>query len=138
MDFIANLPEDLIGVLLETLCTTSKVSIVVLSHVNKMGYRTAMKCAIRHYIGKKLYCFEIVSEGSFEVLKWARSNGCCWNWSYYTTEAAVREGYLEIFKWCLSEGCDLSNTTAESAIRRWPYIFPNHATLIKCHNSAHK
>lgn len=75
IDLIENLPEDLIGVLLETLYKTSKISIVVLSHVNKFCYRIARRCAICHGINHRVHPLDIVAEGSLEVLKWIDSFG---------------------------------------------------------------
>ncbi len=82
MDLLGNLPEDLITVIMETLCRISKVSVVVLAHVSKYWYKISKRCAIQNKISRKLNSYDIASEGSLKVLQWARSNGCDWNyWS---------------------------------------------------------
>ena len=80
MDFLTNLPEDLITVIVETLCKTSKISVVVWAHVSKFSYKVACKCAKENQINRILRCSQIAAEGSLEVLKWARSNDCRGTW----------------------------------------------------------
>ena len=76
MDLLTNLPEDLIIVIVGTLYRTSKVSVIVFAHVSKSCYEISKKYAIQNKISRSLRCHEIAAEGSLEVLKWARSNGC--------------------------------------------------------------
>src|SRR5580658_2034417 len=113
MNLLEVLPEDVITVLIEILSKVSKISIVVFSHVNKFCYIISSRCAIQYKIPKSLKCHEIAIEGSLEVLKWARSNGCEWN--SYTCCGAALNGHLEVLKWARSEGCPWNSGTCSGA-----------------------
>jgi hypothetical protein len=113
MNLIESLPEDVIIVLTETLSRVSKISIVVFARVNKLCYRVSSNCAIQHKINRLLRCGDIAMEGSLEVLKWARSEGC--SWDSYTCERAAKNGHFEILKWVRSEGCPWDSDTCSSA-----------------------
>lgn len=43
------------------------------------------------------------SNNHFEILKWARANGCPWN--SYTTAFAALNGRLDILQWAYTNGC---------------------------------
>ena len=121
MDLLTNLPEDLIIVIVGTLYRTSKISVVVWAHVNKFSYKVACKCAKENKINRILQCPEIAAEGSLEVLKWARSNGC--DWDYRTCAWAAENGHLEVLKWARSNGCDWDHDTEKLAKQKWPNVF---------------
>ena|SRR5580692_1293486 len=108
-----DLPEDVIIVLIETLCRMSRVSVIVLAHVSKFCYKLAHRCAKENRINRTLQCREIAAEGSLEVLKWARSNGCRGTskagfpnlplrgqgeWNSYTCAWAAENGHLEVLE----------------------------------------
>lgn len=108
-----DLPEDLHMVLMDTL---SIVSIKILSHVNKFWYNTFSKYAKEQRdIDLIIRCYEIASEGSLKLLKWAHDNGYRWNESTCTN--AAENGHLKMLKWARSEGCPWdSNTCAYAAV----------------------
>ena len=41
--------------------------------------------------------------GHLEVLKWARANGCQWDWN--TWMGAAINGHNEVHKWAIENGC---------------------------------
>ena len=103
------LPSELINLLLESLCKTSvlgetsKVSLIVFSHVNKFCYNTSSRYAVTHKFTKRLECHQIAAEGSLGVLQWARQNGCVWD--FRTCDYATRNGHIEVLKWAHENGC---------------------------------
>src|SRR5271155_5399766 len=103
MNLLEILPEDVILALIEILSKTSKISVVVLARVNKLCYKLSCKCALQNKIGKHLQCHEIAAEGSLELLKWARFEGCAWD--SLTCCRAAFKGHMELLKWARSEGC---------------------------------
>src|SRR5579872_7342747 len=109
MNLIEDLPEDLIGVLLETLCGISKVSIIVLAYTNTFWYRRVRICAIRYHIDRTLQFCKIASEGLLEVLKWGRLNNC--KWDYDTCTNAAKNGHFEVLKWARSNGYPWNSQT---------------------------
>jgi hypothetical protein len=140
-----NLPEDLTKVLLEASCRISKISIIVLTHVNKLWYRMARRYAKQNKISRNLKHYEIAAEGSLEVLKWAKSYDCCsdlwtcayaakyghlevlkwarsngYEWSSWTCTYAAQNGHLEILKWAISNGCRCDPNTRKLAQQKWP------------------
>ena len=148
MDLLTNLPEDLIIVIVGTLYRTSKVSVIVFAHISKSCYEISKKCAIQNKINRSLHCHEIAAEGSLEVLKWARSNGCdrdsytCayaagnghleilkWarssgcEWNSLTCAWAAQNGHLEVLKWARSNGCCWDSETENLAKQKWPNVF---------------
>ena len=38
------------------------------------------------------------------MLKWARANGCPWD--YWTCSGAAEGGHLELLEWAAGQGCD--------------------------------
>ena len=48
-------------------------------------------------------CAYAALNGHFEILKWARENGCPWN--EYTCSNAAKNGHFEILKWARENGC---------------------------------
>ena len=48
-------------------------------------------------------CTAAASGGQLEVLKWARMNGCEWNWG--TCMMAACNGHLEVLQWVRENGC---------------------------------
>src|SRR5580692_11608323 len=113
MSLLEVLPEDVIITLIEILSGISKISIVVLARVNKLCYKLSCKCAIQNKIGRPLKCHVIASEGSLEVLKWARDEGC--SWDSITCTYAAENGHLEVLKWARSEGCEWNSYTCSWA-----------------------
>jgi|SRR5579872_721457 len=109
MNSLDDLPEDVMIVLMEILCRISEVSIIVFAHVSKSCYRLSKRCAIQHKINRKLLCHKSAAEGSLEVLKWARSNGCVWDWR--TCAYAAQNGHLEVLKWTRSNDCEWNSWT---------------------------
>lgn len=110
MDLILELPEELRAILMNMICQSSKISLVVVAHVNKFCYRLSRKWAFIYAIRKELIYDEIASEGSLEVLKWEFSK---WNSgiSYGGSTCgkhlcfnAAENGHLEILKWARSNG----------------------------------
>jgi hypothetical protein len=99
-----NLPEDLQIVLIETLCSISVVSVKVFAHVNKFCYWLSRKCAIKYNIYRPLNCYEIVVEGSLEVLNWAMPNRN-YSCNYIMCEVAARNGHLHILEWLRMNNC---------------------------------
>src|SRR5271155_4194575 len=113
MNLLEVLPEDVVLIIIETLSNISKTSVVVLARVNKLCYKLACKCAIQNKINRQLQCYEIAAEGSLEILKWARSEGCPWNSS--TCSWAAYNGHFELLKWARSEGCPWDSDTCSLA-----------------------
>ena len=68
---IKNLPEDIVTLLMESWNQRSKVSIVVMAHVSKFYYKFSRQCLAPTGKCRLLSCFEIATEGSLEILKWA-------------------------------------------------------------------
>jgi hypothetical protein len=150
-NLIEDIPEDLIIVLTDTLCEISKVSIVMLAHVNKFCYQISRSCAVRHKIDKKLKHSEIVADGSLnicewviagphswtdwyfetcdfaanygnlDILKWARSNN--YFWDSYTLKCAAKNGHIDVLKWAKSNGCSWNNSIQIIAEQKWPNEF---------------
>ena len=85
-------PSELINLLFDSLGKTSKVLLIVFAHVNKFYYKTSSRYAITHKITKRLECKNIAAEGSLELLKWARENGCIWD--RRTCSYAALNGHL--------------------------------------------
>jgi hypothetical protein len=99
-----NLPEDLQIVLTDNIYDLSKVSVIVLAYVNKFCYRISRRCAVKYDIPSSLVCHGIAAEGSLDVLKWARSNNCYWD--FQVCAEAIVNGHLEILKWAHFNGCE--------------------------------
>jgi len=148
MDFIQNLPEDVFGVLMDTLYERSTVSVIVLAHVSKFGYRLACKCAIKYGINRPLTCHVIAVEGLLEILKWVRSYDCYWDsftcavaalhghlevlqwarsngcyWDSHTCSWAAHNGHLEVLQWARENGCPWNSATKILAKQKWPNVF---------------
>jgi len=110
-----DLPEDLQIVLTDTMYDLSKVSIIILSFVNKFCYQMSNRCQIRYGMRRNFIkslvchviasnsslCSAIASEGSLELLKWAISNGYQKNWTIGA--CAASNGHLEILEWIHSK-----------------------------------
>ena len=47
------------------------------------------------------------------MLKWARDNGCPWNWE--TCTRAAQGGRLEVLKWARESGCPWTEDTRRLA-----------------------
>jgi len=58
-------------------------------------------------------CSNASIAGRLDILKWARSNGCPWN-EWTCTQAAIR-GNLRILKWARSNGCPWNGTVCDYA-----------------------
>ena len=58
-------------------------------------------------------CSTAAGNGHFEILKWARANGCPWNAA--TCAAAAGNGYHEILKWARANGCPWDEVTCAVA-----------------------
>ena len=43
------------------------------------------------------------------MLKWARENGCPWDWE--TCASAAERGHLEVLKWARENGCPWDEDT---------------------------
>src|SRR5579872_7226205 len=115
MNLLEILPGDVIVVLIEILSGTSFISVIVMARVSKLCYKLSSKCAIRNKINRHYQCNEIASEGSLEILKWARSKGYEWNSS--TCAYAAQNGHLEVLKWARSNGCEWDSDTCYWAAR---------------------
>jgi len=115
MNLLEDLPDDLIGYLIETLCKVSKVSLKVFAHVNKFCYHKTAQFAIEHEICRSLECHEIAAEGLLEVLKWAQSEGS--EWDLRVCSNAARNGHMEILKWARSQGCHWDFKVCSNAAR---------------------
>ena len=48
-------------------------------------------------------CYAAAMYGHFEVLKWARENGCPWNWRR-CARAVAEGGHLDAQKWMRANG----------------------------------
>ena len=71
----------------------------------------------------KWTCARAAGSGNLEMLKWARQNGC--DWDYETCLYATRN--LEILKWARENGCDWDGNTCLNAAKsgklemlKWP------------------
>ena len=51
--------------------------------------------------------------GHLEVLKWARVNGCRWDW--WTCYYAAEGGHLDVLKWARESGCAWTGSTRRFA-----------------------
>ena len=60
-------------------------------------------------------CAEAAKHGHFEILKWARNNGCEWN--AWTTIDAAESGHLQILQWALENGCECDELAFMRAIK---------------------
>src|SRR5437868_7159944 len=56
---------------------------------------------------------EIVKIGSLNLVKWARENGCLWNFNICSL--AAKNGHFEILKWARENGCEWDSWTCTSA-----------------------
>ena len=57
----------------------------------------------RVIIKNEYTCKNAAKNGHLEVLKWARENGCPWDWR--TCTYAALNGHLEVLKWARENGC---------------------------------
>jgi len=48
-------------------------------------------------------CRNASSQGSLEVIQWARANGCPWD--AWTCAYAAKNGHLEVLQWATANGC---------------------------------
>ena len=48
-------------------------------------------------------CAYAAENGHFEILKWAREQGCPWN--EWTCAYAAENGHFKILKWAREQGC---------------------------------
>jgi len=141
MNFLEVLPEELNGLLMETLCEISKISIVVFAYVNKSCYQIARKCAKQNNIQRSLKCYEIAAEGLLEILKWASPNYCCkwgsswlWYWGFHwdckldckICDYAARNGHLDVLQWAKSNGyswsldiCSCAGENGHLEVLKW-------------------
>ena len=60
------------------------------------------------------YCAYLAGNNYFEVLKWARENGCPWNAD--TCSSAASGGHLEILKWARENGCPWNKDTERAKL----------------------
>lgn len=67
MNLLEDLPPDLITVLLDAMCQTSKVSIQVMIHVNKFWHMMFTRYARQQNIPRFLECTDIAAENSLEL-----------------------------------------------------------------------
>ena len=58
-------------------------------------------------------CTYAARDGHLEVLRWARRNGCPWDWR--TCSAAATGGHLEVLQWARQNGCPWNSYTCEGA-----------------------
>ncbi|CAB9528076.1 ankyrin repeat protein [Seminavis robusta] len=60
-------------------------------------------------------CKNAASAGHLEILKWARENGCPWDWR--TCRRAAGYGHLEVLKWARENGCPWDDYTCSQAAK---------------------
>mmetsp|Transcript_10301 Transcript_10301/g.38200 ORF Transcript_10301/g.38200 Transcript_10301/m.38200 type:complete len:211 (+) Transcript_10301:63-695(+) len=60
-------------------------------------------------------CADAALNGHFEMLKWARANGCPWDST--TCANAALKGNLEMLDWARANGCDWDAETCANAAR---------------------
>src|SRR4051812_5093758 len=51
----------------------------------------------------RAFCYFAALDGSLNLIKWARINGCPWD--AYTCANAARGGHLEALQWARANGC---------------------------------
>ena len=68
------------------------------------------------HVWGRTYASTLAKRGHFEVLKWARANGCPWDEA--TCAAAADGGHVSILEWAIAEGCPTSCETYERAAKR--------------------
>jgi hypothetical protein len=56
-----------------------------------------------------LFSYYCAENGYLELLKWARENGCDWDW--WTCAYAAKGGHLDVLKWVRQNGCDWDEWT---------------------------
>src|SRR5579872_2117134 len=112
-----DLPEDVLMVLMGTLCRISKVSVVVFAYVSKNWYQRSLGCARQNQINRVLECYKIAAEGSMEVLKWATLNGYNCDADTYTCSFAAKNGHFEVLKWARLNGCKWDSNTCTGAAK---------------------
>ena len=61
--------------------------------------------------------------GQFEVLQWARANGCPWN--RYTCMFAAQSGHLELLQWARANGCPWDESTC------WGAAYCGHLEILQ-------
>jgi hypothetical protein len=61
-------------------------------------------------------CSYAAKGGHFEILKWLRENGC--EWDVNTCSCASQAGHLDILKWCRENGCEWNADTCSYAAYR--------------------
>ena len=59
-------------------------------------------------------CAFVAQRGDWEILKWARGQGCPWD--ERTLAAAAQGGHLEILKWAREQGCPWAETGGYSVL----------------------
>ena len=111
------LPLEIIELIAQKLSTTSCSSVVVMAYISKLFYDISRKCAKDNKISRLIDCSMIALEGHLEVLKWARENGC--EWDYLTCAYAAKNGHLEVLKWARENGCDWNSWTCAYAAHEW-------------------
>ena len=96
------------------------------------------------YVSKQIHNNETKQEelttwaarnGHFEILKWARENGCTWN--EWTSIYAAKNGHFEILKWARENGCPWDELTCKFAanyghLEMHAYVY-NFVFVIKVH-----
>jgi len=103
INYIEELPTELIIMLLEVMYTISEISPQVLVYVNKFFKRIVSNYAKQNDIRRKMYCFQIADKGHLELLKWARNIG--YEWDLYVCSGAAKNGHFEVLKWAHNNGC---------------------------------
>jgi hypothetical protein len=75
--------------------------------------RLEMARQIKGWVEPRDLCKWSAHNGHLDVLKWARANGCPWNWR--TCAAAARNGHLEVLQWARANGCPWGEWTCYGA-----------------------
>ena len=104
MNLMEELPGELLSLLLNVTACTSKLSIIILACTSNFFYKIARNYAILHGIERQIKCKDIAYEGSLNILKWARENGCKWDAS--TCTHAALGGHLDVLMWARENGCE--------------------------------
>ncbi len=61
----------------------------------------------------RIWAAHLAQRGHLQVLKWARSQGCPWDWR--TCAQAAMRGHLEVIQWARSQGCPWDSRTCTNA-----------------------
>lgn len=107
---LLELPTDLLRLILSSYVARSPLSLITARFVCRR-FRGLLPILLPREPGNISpgFCTLAAADGSLELIKWSRANGC--SWDILTCAAAAEGGYLEVLKWARANGCPWSGFT---------------------------